>query len=212
MDAYQFALYINRLHPLQRLNIRFTKKGMNGMFRLRAVTESNSAVVLDQPSKSKAVMAAIELSRDWCGDQNRSYYVFGLQYADRAMLDAIAKDVESISVDEHVAKGLISNRQNLQDKMAEHLIKSVLTPVFLAEVSGWGCSIMGTWTKFETIPCIEFMLRLSRQKWISFIIDGWSGRMAINGTFGNELYVSHEQIQDTIRKVMEEKLEEMTAA
>lgn len=208
MDSGEFALYINRLHPLQGVQVKFGKDGMTGLFRLHALLESNRAVRLDE--RGKTAMEIVFMARNWCGDQNRTYLVFGLQKADPAMLAAIAKDVESIDSGYHLLKGIMSGRQKSRDEAYKQLVNGVLTKSFLTEASVWDLSISGHLSEFESIPCVEFTLRLENEH-TNILVDGWSGRMAVDGKFGDEMVVSHGQIQNLLREEIEKILEKVTA-
>ena len=65
----------------------------------------------------------------------------------------------------------------------------------------------------DGLPGIDFTIRnTDNEILVSVILDGWSGRMAVNGVFGDELYVQPKQIRSLVSKALEACLEKLTAA
>lgn len=199
-----------RLHSSQRVSLRFKEQdGIIGLIRLRGLIESNPNIrILDGEN---VAMAAVIMSQSWGGDMNRTYHVFGISSANQDFLREILRDVESVEVSDHGAKGLMSRRQKRRDDVSKEIFEQVLVPELLEEIRGWDLDITGYLDKLsDDTPSLEFRLTYNNAAVISITLDGFSGRMAIDGLWGNELYTHPEQLQRVIRNAMEHALEVMT--
>lgn len=195
MDAREFLKRIRRTHRLQGVTIRFAKSGITGLYRLNGLLKSNSDVRLANEHDNLVILAVLQ-SRDWGGDRNRTYTLYGLQAVEDGWLTEIAKDVESIDVGDHGAKGIMSGRQKMREEATQKLIATVLTSDLVGEVMSSQFDVVGQLTLWDGIPCIEFRLSHGNElAFASIIVDGWSGRMAVNGKLSDELYIRPEQLQ-----------------
>lgn len=210
MDAYQFVTRIHRLHPMQSATLRFAETGMTGLMRLSGLLRSDPRVRL--ADKDKVIMAAVLESRRWEGSLNRNYTVYGLSQADDGWLYEIGKDVENIELADHGAKGIMSGRQKMRDEAVSTIINSVLTNEFVDELWEWKIDIEGFLEELEELPVIVFRMTYEHVTMASAGVDGWSGRILVDGQFGDELYTRPEQIQKVLRERMETMLEKLTAA
>lgn len=211
MDTKMFIAKVKRLHPLQSVALRFGANGTTGLRRLQALISSNSRVRMDD--RDKALMFAVAISGNWGGSaQNRDYTVYGLSCAEEGMLEAIGRDVEHMTIGQHGAQSLMTGRQKLRDEAAAKLASSVLTSEFCKEIQGLGINTISEIGELESLPFIKFALSYEDQTIAAVVVDGWSGRIAVNGTFGNEMYVRPQQIQNELREQMNRVLEKLTAA
>lgn len=210
MDRQQFVTKIRRLHPTQSVTIRFAETGMMGLMRLSSLLRNDSRVHL--VDKDKVIMTAVLMSGWWEGSLNRNYTVYGLSQADDGWLYEISKDVESIELAEHGAKGIMSGRQKMQREAVQKIVGEVLTHNFVKEMADWGMSVADKFGALEGLPFVSFTLSYGEVTVTSAAIDGWSGRIAINGKFGNECYICPDQIQMILRSQMESMLEKITSA
>ena len=212
MDAKEFVIKIRRLHSLQGVTVRFAITGMTGLFRLYGLMKNNPSVRLANEN-DKIVILAIMNENNWGSDRNRIYTLHGLQTADDGWLTEIAKDVESINVSDHSAKSIMSGRQKMSEEAAEKIIAAVLTADILAEAKSWGFVVEGKLSRWDDIPCVDFLLSQGNAKpFVMVTLDAWSGRIAVNQKLGGQMYVRPDQIQTILRFRMEAKAEELTAA
>lgn len=209
MDTPQFVTRIRRLHVLQSATLRFAETGMTGLMRLNGLLKNDPLVRL--ADKDKVIMAVVLESRRWEGTLNRNYTVYGLSQADDGWLYEIGKDVESVELSDHGAKGIMSGRQKMRDEAVSAIINSVQTDAFVDELWGWKIDIAAYLEELEALPLIVFRLTYNGTTIASAAVDGWSGRIMINGQFGDELYVKPEQVQKVLRDRMESMLEKLTA-
>jgi|SRR3989344_945783 len=209
MDTQQFVTRIRRLHPMQSATLRFAESGMAGLMRLSGLLKSDPRVRLAE--QDKVIMAVVLMSRRWEGSLNRNYTVYGLSLADGGWLYEIGKDVESVELSEHGAKGIMSGRQKMRDEAVSTIINLVQTEAFVEELWGWKIDIAPFLEELEGLPILVFRLTYNGTTIASAAVDGWSGRIMIDGQFGDELYVKPEQVQKVLRERMEAMLEKLTA-
>ncbi len=210
MDTQQFVTRILRLHPMQSATLRFAETGMTGLMRLSGLLKNDPRVRL--ADKDKVIMAAVLMSRRWEGSLNRNYTVYGLSHADDGWLSEIGKDVESVELSDHGAKGVMSGREKMREQAVSAIINSVQTNAFVDELWGWKIDISAYFEELEGLPIVIFRMTYNGTTIASAAVDGWSGRIMIDGQFGDELYVNPEQIQKVLRDRMESMLEKLTAA
>ena len=203
---------LKRVHPHQSIRVKFKKgeDGIVGLTRLSALTKSQSDVQID--NSNKLVLLSVLAWHEWGADANRTVLVHHLQYAQDDQLVALFHDVESIQVDSvHGASVLCSARQKKQEEEANKLIGTVMTHPFYSEIVDWGMDVDAQLVNPTTDPMLEFVLILGNTPVVTIQLDGWSGRMGVNGVWGNELFSQPIQLQKLIRISMEHKLEEITA-
>ncbi|OGG57746.1 hypothetical protein A2765_04925 [Candidatus Kaiserbacteria bacterium RIFCSPHIGHO2_01_FULL_56_24] len=194
---------------MQSATLRFAESGMAGLMRLSGLLKSDPRVRLAE--QDKVIMAVVLMSRRWEGSLNRNYTVYGLSLADGGWLYEIGKDVESVELSEHGAKGIMSGRQKMRDEAVSTIINLVQTEAFVEELWGWKIDIAPFLEELEGLPILVFRLTYNGTTIASAAVDGWSGRIMIDGQFGDELYVKPEQVQKVLRERMEAMLEKLTA-
>ena len=213
MEAQMFVTQAKRLHSSQVAFITFNKDGIIGVSRLIGLTRSCPGVSIATGDLS-AIMA-VEMSRDWGHDRNRTVQVCGLTNSDPALLAPIARDVEKIAVPEHAAKALFTTRTRMFEEAAAKITRDVITDELRKEVEDWGLNIFSDprMSLKDNLPGIDFTIRnMDNETIFSVILDGWSGRLFVNGEWGNCCYTQPRQLQFIIRKNLEACLEKLTAA
>lgn len=203
---------LKRVHLLQSVYIRFKsgEEGMVGLARLRALVQHPSLVSIDD--RDRMAMQAVLVSRSWGMDANRNFQVFGLQHGDENQVRAVLRDVETMTVGDHGAKGLCSGRSKKQGEEAIKLSASVITQVFIDQLTAdWGFVDVDTRLVQPDDPALNFLLKFDGVPIVSILLDGFSGRMSVDGVWGDELFNRPEQLQKLIQDTIEARLEELTA-
>lgn len=211
MDRQDFTTKVRRLHPMQSVTLVFAQSGMTGLFRLSGLLGGRTSIRL--ADRDKTVMGAVCMSRDWgVGVQNRTYTVYGLSTVDEGWLMEIGKDVESITVADHRAKGLMSKRQKVHNDTAQELRRLILYQGLDAEMDelGIGC-YSSSIDLHEGLPCLTFELLYGVETITKVLIDGWSGRIWTDGVWGDEMFTPG-RVQKIIRDRMEAWLDKITAS
>lgn len=208
MDAQDFVTRIRRLHPMQSVEICFATSGMMGLRRLRNLLEMNPQVSLLETDKM--VMLEVLTSCDWGSAQNRNYTVFGLSTVDGDQLLTLPNDIGSVKIPDHPAKVLMSGREKVRKEAADAIVAAVLTQSFINEMGDWGITVNGFLSSLEDLPCVVFSLSYGGETMARVSIDGWSGRVSIDGILGEAQYSKPEQIQNALRTRMERMLEHLT--
>lgn len=202
---------LKRVHLLQSLDLRFKdgQEGIAGLARLSALARPSSLVEMD--NFSLLAMGAILNSHNWnIARKNRTFQVRRLQLADDAQLISILRDVESMSVGDHGATGLCSGRLKKQEEELQKLLDSIVTQTFFDEIADWGVNL-NIELKDHEDPVLDCILSVNGTPFATISLDGFSGRMGVDGIWGNELYNHPEQMQKLIRETLEKKLEYLTA-
>jgi len=210
MKTEDFILRVRRTYLLQSMTVTFEKKTGNiGLSRLYGyVTEGKIRLANEN---DMVTFSCVIPTGDW-GRLNRSIGFYGLCALDDGTLAELARDIESIAVADHGAKGIMSARNKMRDEAAAKIIAVVLTSAFVKEIEGWGFQVAGQLLGWHGIPCIAFTFSIGSEAPLSTILlDGWSGRMAVQGVLGNEMYVKPEQLQKLIREAAEAKAEALTS-
>lgn len=202
---------IKRLHLLQCVALCFNEQsGMVGLMRLRGLLSSHKNVHLTTHEEFE--MEAVIASQNWSGAKSRTYHVYGLHIVDDAFLREILKDVDKVEPGDHGAKGLLTGREKRRKEVADDLLRQILTPDLQKEVRGWGLDIRGQQGALEDgTPSIEFQLLHDNKTISSIVLDGFSGRMAIDGIYGNERFVQPSQLQKLIKYALEKSVDLITA-
>lgn len=207
-----FVACAKRLHPLQPAFLTFNKDGIVGVSRLIGLTRSCPGVRIDPGDFMAAT--AVEISQDWGHERNRTVQVHGLHQADSALLEPMARDVEKVAVPDHGAKALFTTRTRTFEEAAAKITSEVISGSLRAEIESWGLNVFSDprMHLVDGLPGIDFTVRDGdNQILLTVTLDGWSGRMAVNGIWGNALYTAPRQLQFLIRKSLERYLEVATA-
>ncbi|OHA17784.1 MAG: hypothetical protein A2664_04230 [Candidatus Taylorbacteria bacterium RIFCSPHIGHO2_01_FULL_46_22b] len=214
MDAKKFIACAKKTHLLQPVFLKFNRDGITGVSRLIGLTRSCPGVRIDQGDLTASM--AVEMSQDWGNERNRTIKVHGLCHVHPALLEPMARDIEQVSVPDHGAKALFTSRVRTFEEAAAKITREVITLPLRAEIEGWGLNIFSdprTQRLEDGLPGIDFTLRdADGGVLVTVTLDGWSGRMAVNGVFGDELYVQPKQLEKLIRTSLEACLERMTTA
>jgi hypothetical protein len=156
---------------------------------------------------------AIMQTRDWGHEANRSVKIRGLAELDENTLSNIGDDLERVEFPaSHAAQGLMLKRQKSRDEAVGLLISSVLTPLLVAEIADWGLSVSGEFILVDEMPAVEFTITEGSNRLFTVLVDGWSGKMAVDGNFASSLYTDPKQLQDMIMGNLELKLDQITQA
>lgn len=201
---------LKRVHWLQSVYIRFKagEDGMIGLRRLNALVQGQSSVSVDD--RDKLVIFAVLTSRNWGMDTNRNFQVHHLQFGDQNQVREMFRDVEAMTVGDHGASAICSGRLKKQQDEVKNLIGAIVTHSFFNEIVDWGVDIDAKLIQPDD-PALEFVLRLDGTSIATIQLDGFSGRMAVDDVWGDELFMRCEQLQKLIRETMMKKLEELTA-
>jgi len=210
MDKRRFLDSVKRLDLRQSVTITFTEDGMAGFCRLMGLLR-NSPTHICIDSMDKAVCDAIIATQVWGGDKNRTIRVYGLAYAEPMILCEIAKDVEKIAVSDHGAKVLFTKREKTRNEAAKKIIAEVLSKNLVTEIQDWGLNISASVGEYgDGFPGIDFGIQDENELLTQIFLDGWSGRMMVNGIFGDQLFTRPQQLQELIRAELTKCLEELT--
>jgi hypothetical protein len=184
--------------------------GISGLMRLIALSKSNPSVRIND---NLILLLAVIESGEW-QRVSRTVTVYGMMHAHPDLLTPLARDVESVKTGDHFASGLWTSKEIRRQEATRTIIDSILAPKFLAEVSDWGLTASAWNVDCDGLPGIEFRVSSpasGRKELVNVILDGWSGRMAVNKVFGDVRCSSPTQVQDLIRSEMMTALEAMTA-
>lgn len=212
MTADKLIACTRRLHLIQAIYLTFQPglSGIIGLRRLIALQRSNSLVKID-PGIMIGLLA-VNLSGEW-DRVSRTVPVYGMMHVENDVLTAIAPDLENVSTGDHIASKLFTSSQKKQDQAFQELIKSIASQLFVGHIRDWGCLIAFDLVEFEDLPGLQFTITNAgdQTKIVEVILDGFSGRMAVDGKFGNTRCSHPDQIRKVIVDALAEKLEGMTA-
>jgi hypothetical protein len=208
METQQFITRIRRLHYLQPVTVTFAKTGTAGVARLLRLINSDSRVSVTQGEE--VVLFAIATSGEWGHDRNRTLTIYGLPAADDAWLCEIARDIDRVEVPDHGAKGLMSSRLVMQKEAMETISRQVITPSFRREMEDWGVTIQTDLLFDNGFPCLRFSLIYSDETVGSAGVDGFSGRIMLNGSFEDKLYMMPHQLQKLMSEWVERLMDKLT--
>lgn len=209
MESNTFLTRIQRLYSLQAVDVTFNK-GSDSISSLRRLRKLGAKV-----SEQEALnLLAIIDSNDWGTDKNRTVTFWNLGLLDEATLTHVAQDIESIKTGDHWASGLTTSRKKRQEEVTQQLIADVLNENIIEEVSSWGASIEGHFAEIDGLPAIEFAVRNQEtcETLVVVAVDGWSGRYAINGEWGDRRFTDAQSVRERIYSALTDALDKATAA
>lgn len=210
MEIQKFLNCLSKLHTSQTVVLKFKESGLTGLHRLHELIKSSDEIEIYDGGK--ILIYAVLASGRWEGTANQKYRLSNLQDADKSMLMAIARDVDSIEVyDKHGAKGLSSRRQKVKNEAANILIGQILSKDVTDDVTNWGIQCNGSLVHNDGLPALKFDLLLDDDVVTSILLDGWSGQIMVNGRIEDEVFNQPKQIQRIIRDSLESIAESMTA-
>ena len=213
MEAKKLIACASRLHILQAAYLTFNpgKDGIAGLRRFIGLTRSNQTVRIEPPGNVVPLLTVIQ-NGDW-QRVSRTVMVYGLMHAEADFLTPMARDVESIATGEHGAKALFTSNTKRQQEAAAQIIASIMTPLFADHIKDWGCLIERELINHEGLPGIKFVVRSTSDNspLVAVFLDGFTGRMAVNGDFGDTRYSHPDQLREAVMNALVQKLEGMTA-
>jgi hypothetical protein len=76
-----------------------------------------------------------------------------------------------------------------------------------------GVRIFGKLVEIEGLPAVEFILLNAdtSKKLVSVSVDGWSGRIAVDGVWGDRSYVEPQNLRECIYSALTDHLDKITA-
>ncbi len=199
---------LRRLKSSQSVMLCFKlDDGMIGLARLRDLVNENNEVRV--PFLDKSIMNAGIVGGQWGIRKYRTYQVYGLINISDDLLYCILEYVDTI-IGYHGMKEFTSGGKKYQREFVQLLSNLVFNPIFIIEISRRCVSIKASLSKMEDgTPAIKFDLFMNNKILSSLILDGFTGRIAKDGVFCNDVYISSTQFQvmiiDTIDKILDVK-------
>lgn len=204
---------VRRLHRLQAIYLTFqTGPGsITALRRLIALVRSNPAVRIDQGIMIG--LLAVTQSGEW-QRVNRTIAVYGMMFVKNDEFTDIAQDLESVSAGDHIASKLFTSNPRKKQQVIIELTQSIASDLFVNHIKDWGCTMAFDLVDLEGLPGMKFTINSADDhgKIVEVILDGFSGRMAVDGTFGDIRCSDPDQVRKVIADALVEKLENMTAS
>jgi hypothetical protein len=211
MDSKLFVACIARLHPLQAVYLTFNNGGggIVGLRRLIALAKSTPTIQVEGIAFIE--LQAVLQSGLW-ENISRTVTVYGLAHADEDSLVSIARDLERIAAGEHFAKGIFTSNKAKQLAAVTTIIGAVLNRSLLDEVKSWGARVDGRLEDIDGIPAVTFTLFNvgDNEELVKVTVDGWSGRTAIDGVWGDRRCSLSSQIGELVYSALTDRLDRLT--
>lgn len=178
MDKDKLLACAQRIAFLQAIHVTFLNNGISGLQRLMQLAASNPAVRIEE--NQKMGLYAVVQSGQW-QSVSRTVMVYGLSKVRPDLLEPIAKDIESLSVGDHFAKGVFTSSPKKKQDAFDMVARTTLSPHFTYEMEGWGVKIEPKLIEIEGLPAVQFnILNIANSNHLfAFVIDGWSGRYGV---------------------------------
>lgn len=209
--ADKFIACTHRLHVSQVIYLTFQTgpSGITGLEYLIKLTQSNHAIRIQG---AMIGLLAVTQSGEW-QRVSRTVAVYGLMNAENNELATISSYLENVSAGDHIASKLFTSNPKKRGLAASELIESIGSELFIGHIKDWGCTSKSELVDFEGLPGIKFSINSAddQSRIVEVILDGFSGRMAVDGKFGDMRCSHPDQIRKVIVEALIEKLECMTA-
>ena len=213
MTADKLIACVCRLHFLQVIYLTFqsSRGSISGLRRLIALIQSNPTVEIDQGVLIG--LLCVTQSGEW-ERVSRTVPVYGMMHVENDVLNAIAPDLENVSAGDHIASKLFTSNPRKRQQVADELKQSIASELFIGHIKDWGGAIAFDLVDFEGLPGMKFTIisASDQTKIVEIILDGFTGRMAVDGKFGDTQCSHPDQIRKVIVDAFAEKLENLTAA
>lgn len=186
-----------RIHPLQRLLYAEEEEGFVHFKNRELIIQAiNNPDEWDAKMGNTAVMS----------------FPFGLAGKnDNACEVSIFFDIESIRLEEDYALSFLFLKGEERIKKANQIIKDCQNLLIREGVSGL-FTLSANPCMVHNVPQIEFTLEDCDSNVVSVIIlDGFSGRMIIDGVLGDKLYEHPEDFHQIVIRLANAHLEKITA-
>lgn len=212
MDSRKLVACATRLHHRQAAYLTFATNGINGLRRL--LTQQGQMTV-DQ--NQIVFLMAVAQSGEW-QQISKTVMVWNLHKVAPTILEAIAKDVESISAGDHILKGIFTGSQRKKEGAYQDFL-SILSPAFCHEMGGWGVKIDPRIVEINELPVVQLNIqnKETSSHLFTLVIDGFSGRCGIQKgisqvTWGEHRFTGNQTVRDWVKTQVIEYLEDATAA
>lgn len=211
-------IYINRvMSSLQRIKstqsvaLHFNEQvGMHGLSMLCSLIDEDPRVQISYIEK--AIMDAVLVSRQWGTVKNRIYCIEGLAFVDENTLRSILKYVDIAYVDNRGIEGLMSSRKKRREEVVQQLSNRIFTPELIKILKGWDLYTKVYLSELEDgTPSMQIELLMDGVVALSLTLDGFSGRIAVDGVFCKDTYVAPGQFQQVVLSAIENTINGMTA-
>lgn len=213
MEAKLLSACAGRLHLLQAIHVTFVtgSGGIAGLRRLLNLIRSSPKVRIEL-SQLIALQFVAESGR-W-EHVSRTVMVYGIMHADADLLEPMARDVESVHAGQHFASRLFVSSERKQHAAATDILLAVLNQSTLDQVEEYSARIDGKLCLIDGIPAITFTIfnKETNEKLVELSIDGFSGRYAIDGKWGDQRFSDAQGVRERIYSVLTDRLDMLTAA
>lgn len=196
MDSKTFSDRVKRLHPLQACFVTFGESGHAGACRLLALLDTKTIYLAQGEDLA---LRAVVSSGSWGGPRNRTYTVYGLWGVDRQPLAELSKDVEKVEVGDSLVKGLTSSRHKRREEAFEEIKAGIFDKEFRKWLNEWAIDWNVTEIDYAAGPEIGVHASYDGQPVVRIDIDGWSGRISVDGVQTDHLALNVQQIRALLR-------------
>lgn len=201
---------LQRLKPMQSVVLCFNEQtGINGLMLLHKLINENPKIQI--PFIEKTLMEAVLSSGKWGATKNRIYHIDGLVYTEEKLLRNILKYIDTASAENRGVEGMLSGRKKRREEVVRQLSNRIFTPDFIKEIKEWELHPKTYLGELEDgTPSMQIDLLMNDDIFMSLTLDGFSGRVIIDGILG-EIYVAPGQFQQIIITAIESAVESITA-
>ena len=212
MDSKLFVTCVRRLHSVQivYLTFRLGQEGNVGLRQFVSLVESTPGILAVEPGlfHLKRTLRSGPLE-----NVRRTVIVYGLAHADPGLLEQIAPGLDHIASVQHRASRLFTSSPSVRLVVADAILELILEPNLVYEIWGWGVGISGNFKEIDGLPAVVFDLydQHDGKDLLKIAIDGWSGRIGVNGTWGDRMAGSPDELQRLILSALVGRLDAMTA-
>jgi len=210
IDIDKAIASLEHLKTTQSVAFRFDKRtGLTGLMCLHALMDENPTVKVSCVDKTR--MDAVMSTQQWRATRNRVYHASGFYFVEEKKLRDMLKYVDALYVDNIGIEGMMSKEVNIRKKVVERISNAVFTPNFIKKINECGFNPQVYLSKLMNgTPSLQTDLFMDGCVAISLTLDGFSGRIAINNTFGDDMYVAPGQFQQVVMNAIEHDVVSVT--
>ncbi len=185
VDRDKLAQMLRRAQPEIMLIITFADGRVEiGLHFLYVLHQSGYVVI--SPVDIRQVEADLNL-RGYKSPQKRSvrFRICSKEGLFENML-LLVDHTESIgAADDHPLKALVTRRIELQRRLADGVLKILVTPVVKVEASSWGLTLSAAFNAVQDFPAFTVDIMNGAAVQLTITVDCWSG-----GIFAGECYLA----------------------